>query len=350
VEGVQSGGARSRWPVIVTARLPAPVMERLGEAFDLTVNAEPGPMARERLLRALPGTTGALVTSFDRVDEEFLAAAGPGLVMVATFGVGFDHIDVAACTRRGVLVSNTPDVLTETTADLAWAILVATARRVVEGDRFLRTGRPWTWGPEFMLGRDVHHSVLGIVGLGRIGRAVAERARAFDMHVLYAARHRSPSEIERGLGVEYRELEDLLKESDFVSLHVALSEQTRHLIDGERLRMMKPTAVLVNASRGPVVDEAALAEAVRNGTIRAAGLDVFEREPQVHPALLELDNVVLVPHLGSATVDTRTAMGMLAAGSLIAGAEGKRPVALLNPEVWELRVAGLPRQGHRRNP
>jgi glyoxylate reductase len=327
----------ARPPVLLTRRLPAPVMDRLARHCELTCHEGRWAMPREELLRAVRGKAGAITLLTDRVDEEFLEAAGPGLRVVANYAVGYDNIDVAACTRRGVMVTNTPEVLTETTADTAWALLMAAARRIAEGDRFLRSRTPWIWGPEFMLGRDVHHKVLGVVGFGRIGQAVARRARGFDMRVLYHDPRRPPPEVEEALGAEYRELDPLLEEADFVSLHTVLSPDTYHLIDEARLRRMKRTAVLVNTSRGPVVDEAALARALREGWIFAAGLDVFEREPEVHPDLLGLDNVVVVPHLGSATVETRLAMGMLAADNLLAALEGRRPPTLVNPEVWEGR-------------
>jgi glyoxylate reductase len=310
-------------------------MARIAEVCETTVHPGPGPMPRERLLRELEGKAGAMVAITERVDEEFLEAAGDGLVIVANYGVGFDNIDVTACTRHGVLVSNTPDVLTETTADMAWTLLMAAARRAGEGERFLRRGERWVWEPDFMLGQDVHGKVLGIVGFGRIGRAVARRAAGFGMRVIYSAVRRAPPEVERELGAEFRELDELLEEADFVTLHTALSPTTRHLIDAKRLARMKPTAVLVNASRGAVVDEDALVQALRDGRIFAAGLDVFEHEPDVHPGLRELENVVIVPHLGSATVETRTRMALLAAENLIAALEGRRPPTLVNPEVWE---------------
>jgi glyoxylate reductase len=290
-------------------------------------------MPRDRLLAEVAGKLGAVTLLTDRVDDEFLEAAGPQLVIVANYAVGFDNIDVPACTRRGVLCSNTPDVLTETTADTTWALLMAAARRVPEGDRFLRTRTHWIWGPMMMLGQDVHGKALGIVGFGRIGHALARRAKGFGMRVIYHDVYRPSPDLERELGAEFRELDDLLREADFVSLHTNLTEETRHLINAERLRAMKPTAVLVNTSRGPVIDEAALAHALKAGEIFAAGLDVFEREPEVHPDLLELENAVVIPHLGSATVDTRIAMGLLAADNLIAALEGGRPPTALNPEV-----------------
>jgi glyoxylate reductase len=329
----------TRLPVLVTRRLPEQAVERIESRCDLTLYDGDGAMPRDQLLAEVAGKAGAVTLLTDRVDEEFLAAAGPQLKIVANYAVGFDNIDVAACTERGVLASNTPEVLTETTADMAFALMMAAARRVAEGDRFLRSATAWIWAPLMMLGQDIHHATLGLVGFGRIGQAVARRARGFSMRVLYHDTFRPSAEVEQELGVEYRDLEDLLCESDFVSLHTNLTPETRHLINARRLAMMKPTAVLVNTSRGPVVDEQALAATLRQGRIFAAGIDVFEREPDVHPDLLARPNAVLVPHLASATVQTRLAMANLAADNLFAGLDGQRPPALLNPQAWERRSA-----------
>lgn len=328
------------WPVLVTRRLPAQAMERIAQKCDVSLHEGPEAIPRDRLLSDVTGKVGAVTLLTDRVDDEFLDAAGDQLVIVANYAVGFDNIDVPACTARGVMVSNTPDVLTETTADTAWALMMAAARRIPEGDRFLRARTPWIWGPEFMLGRDVNGRTLGIVGFGRIGHAMARRARGFGMKVIYYDVYRPSPDLEQELGAEYREMEDLLAESDFITLHTVLSEETRHLINEARLSKMKPTAVLVNTSRGPVIDEAALAKALREGEIFAAGLDVFENEPEVHPELLALDNAVVIPHLGSATVDTRIAMGLLAADNLIAALEGETPPTLLNPTVLKKTAGG----------
>jgi glyoxylate reductase len=310
-------------------------MDRIAARCDITLHEGETAMPRDRLLAEVKGKIGAVTLLTDKVDDDFLDAAGSQLVIVANYAVGFDNIDVEACTRRGVMCSNTPEVLTETTADTAWALIMAAARRIAEGDRFLRSRKPWIWGPMMMLGQDVHHKTLGILGFGRIGQALARRARGFGMQIIYHDVYRPPAEVERETGAEFRELDQLLADADFVSIHVNLTPETRHLIDAKRLRTMKPTSVLVNTSRGPVIDEAALAEALRGGVIFAAGLDVFENEPEVHPALLDLDNAVIIPHLGSATVDTRIAMGMVAADNLIAALEGRRPPTILNPEVWE---------------
>jgi glyoxylate reductase len=327
-----------RPPVLITRRLPQEALDRVEARCDMTLYDGEGAMARGQLLAEVAGKAGAITLLTDRVDDEFLDAAGLQLKIVANYAVGFDNIEVDACTRHGVLTSNTPEVLTETTADTAFALMIAAARRVAEGDRFLRSGTPWIWGPLMMLGQDVHHGTLGVVGFGRIGQALARRARGFAMRVLYHDVYRPPPEVEEELGAEYRDLDDLLRESDFVSLHTNLTPETRHLINADRLAMMKPTAVLVNTSRGPVIDEQALARALRTGRLFAAGLDVFEHEPAVHPDLLRCETAVIIPHLGSATVHTRLAMANLAVDNLFAGLDDKRPPTLLNPQVWEDRT------------
>jgi glyoxylate reductase len=318
--------------VLVTRGVPEPVRARLAEGCRPEVWEGEGAMPRAELLDRVEGKAGLLAMLTDRVDDELLDRAGPGLRVVANFAVGHDNLDLEACTARGVLATNTPDVVTEATADMTWALLLAAARRVAEGDRLLRAGRPWVWGPEFLLGFEVHGKTLGVIGLGRIGRAVARRAAGFAMPVVYTARHRLPAGEEAALGVAWRELDELLAEADFVTVHTGLSAATRHLIGAGQLARMKPTAVLVNTARGPIVDEAALVAALRAGELGAAGLDVFEREPEVHPRLLELDNATVAPHLGTATLATRVAMGLAAAGNLLAALEGRRPPNLLNPD------------------
>jgi glyoxylate reductase len=329
-----------RRPVLVTRRLPKPAMDAIHARTDADVWDDERAIPRDELLRRVAGKRGAVTLLTEKVDDEFLDAAGDGLKIVANYAVGFDNIDVPALTKRGVMATNTPDVLTETTADTAWALMMAAARRVPEGDRFLRAGTEWIWGPEMMLGQDIHGKTLGVVGFGRIGQAVARRAGGFGMRIVYFDLYRPSAEVERELGAEYRELEQLLAQADFISIHVALTPDTRHLFGPEQFRAMKDTSVIVNTSRGPVIDEAALAAALRDGEIFAAGLDVFEKEPEVHPDLLEQPNAVVIPHLGSATVETRNAMGLLAAENLIAGLEGRRPPTLLNPEVWETGHGG----------
>ena len=331
--------------MLVTRRLPASAMRLLGGSFAVSLWEGDGPMPRERLLAAARGTAAIVSLLTDMVDAELLDAAGSALRVVANYAVGLDNVNVAECTRRGVLVTNTPDVLTDATADMAWALLLAAARRVAEGDRLVRSGVEWTWGPEMMLGRDVSGSTLGIVGLGRIGKAVALRARSFGMRVIATGRrHESGSLGDGSLGdgsaAEMVPLETLLAESDFVSLHVDLSPGTRHLMSAERLALMRPGAVLVNTSRGAVVDEEALADALDAGRLFAAGLDVFEAEPRVHPRLAASPRVVLAPHLGSATVGTREAMGRLVVENVLAALSGRRPPTLANPEA--LDRAGRP--------
>jgi glyoxylate reductase len=312
-------------------------MAVVAERFDADVWEGDQAMPRDQLLDRIRGKVGAITLLTEKVDAELLDAAGDQLRIVANYAVGFDNIDVPECTRHGVLATNTPEVLTETTADTAWSLLMAAARRVPEGDRFLRSRTPWIWGPEMLLGQDVHGKVLGIVGFGRIGQAVARRGRGFGMLVRYYDVFRPSPDVEEALDAEYRDLDQLLAESDFVSIHVALTQETRHLFGPEQFPKMKPTAVLVNSSRGPVIDEGALVEALRAGELFAAGLDVFENEPEVHPGLLELDNAVVIPHLGSATVETRDAMGMLAIDNVVAALEGRRPPTLLNPDLWEAK-------------
>ncbi|HEX2031761.1 MAG TPA: D-glycerate dehydrogenase [Actinomycetota bacterium] len=322
--------------VLLTRWLPDPVMGFLEGRCQLTAWDGDGPMPRDRLLAEARGLDGILALLTDRIDGEVLDAAGPGLRVVANYAVGFDNVDVSACTARGVVVTNTPDVLTAATADLTWALILAAGRRVAEGDRLIRAGVQWEWAPGFMLGREVTGATLGIVGFGRIGQAVAARAGGFGMPLRYHARSRKP-DAEAATGAEPRDLPLLLAESDIVSVHVSLTPRTAHLFDAAAFRAMKPTAVFVNTSRGGVVDERALAEALRSGEIAAVGLDVFEREPEVHSELVALPNVVLTPHLGSATVEARTAMGMAAARNLVDALEGRRPPAAVNPEALGAR-------------
>ena len=315
--------------IVVTRRIPEPAIELLQEAGDVWVSPHDRPLATDELHAAVAGADGVVTLLHDRVDDAFLDAAGSGLRIVANAAVGYDNVDVPACARRGVVVSNTPGVLTEATADIAFALILMATRRLGEGERLIRARTPWSWSMFFMLGSGIQGKTLGIVGLGKIGLATARRARAFGMEIAYAGRRRAPADVETELAARFLPLEELLAQADVVSLHCPLSAETRHLIDAEALGRMKPSAFLVNTTRGPVVDEAALADALRSGTIAGAGLDVFEREPEVHEALLDLENVVLIPHLGSATVETRTAMGVLAARNVVAvlgGGEAVTPV------------------------
>jgi glyoxylate reductase len=291
--------------VLVTREIPAAGIRPL-EEFDVTVLSEAPP---------------------ERAD--LLEAAGKGLKVIANMAVGYDNVDVEAAKARGVVVTNTPGVLDETTADVAFMLLLAAARRLGESERVLRAGRWEWWGPKLFMGPDVWGKKLGIVGLGRIGQAVARRARGFDMEILYYNRSRR-EEAEEELGASYLELDELLETADFITLHTPLTDETRHLIDAPELERMKPEAVLVNTSRGPVVDEAALADALAEGRIFAAGLDVYEEEPKVHPKLLELENVVLAPHIGSGSIETRVKMAVLAAENLAAVLRGEQPKTLVS--------------------
>jgi glyoxylate reductase len=310
----------------VTNRIPGPAVDLLREAGELRLDPREEAIPRQDLLELVAGADAVLTLLHDRVDDELLEAAGAQLRCVANLAVGYDNVDLEAAARRGVTVTNTPGVLDDATADLTLGLILAATRRLAEGDRLVRSGREWSWGMGFMLGSGLQGKRLGIVGLGGIGRKVAERARAFGMEIAYHSRHPAPAGVEEALKARRLPLEELLATSDVVSLHVPLTEETRHLIGAAELAAMKPSAVLVNAARGPVVDERALATALAEGQIAASGLDVYEHEPRVEPALLELDNVVLVPHLGSATVETRTAMAVLAARNAISVLTGQGPL------------------------
>mgnify|MGYP000851225224 FL=1 len=319
--------------VLVTSRIPEEGMRMLEEHCDVKVFDYEGVFPRDVLLKEVNGVNAIVCLLADKIDGEVMDAAGPQLKIIANYAVGFDNIDVDAATKRGIMVTNTPGVLTDTTADLAWALLLATARRVVEGDKFLRQGKFKGWKPMLLLGTDVYHATLGIIGFGNIGRAVARRAMGFDMKIIYYSAHKAPVELEKKLNAEYRPLDDLLKEADFVSIHVPLTKETRHLIGERELKMMKKEAYLINTARGPIVDEKALAKALKEGWIRGAGLDVFEREPEVEPELLELDNAVLLPHLGSASYATRAKMATMVAENALKALKGEVPPNLVNPEV-----------------
>jgi glyoxylate reductase len=290
--------------VFASRRFPPRVREELDQSFELDLHDSEWPPTRDELLRGVAGCDGLMLMLTDRVDDELLDAAGRQLRIVANYAVGVNNIDLDACRRRGVVVANTPDVLTETTAELAIALILALLRRVAEGDRLIRRGEQWIWAPNLMLGRGLGGLTLGLIGHGRIGQAVERLALAHGMQVIWTSRG-------RGLSPD-----TLLEDSDVVSLHLPLTDETHHLIDAAALARMKPTAVLVNTSRGPIVDEAALVDSLAAGRIAGAALDVFEHEPEVHPGLLGLENVVLVPHLGSATEETREAMGMLCVDAL----------------------------------
>lgn len=322
--------------LFLTRRIPEPGYSLAHEVFTVTGGEQDQPLARDLLLQGIAGSDALICLLTETVDGPVMDAAGGGLRVISDMAVGFDNVDVAAATARGILVTNTPGVLTEATADLAWALILGAARRVVEGDRLVREGRFERWGPFLLLGRAVAGAALGIVGMGRIGQAVARRALGFDMRVLYTRLH-GPLPVEElpaGARWEHcRDLDQLLSEADIVSLHVPLDSGTRHLIGARELGLMRPGSFLVNTSRGPVVDEVALVDALREGRLGGAGLDVYEDEPRLAPGLVGLENVVLLPHLGSATVETRGRMAVLAVENALAAVRGEAVPHVVNPEV-----------------
>ena len=322
--------------VFVSRRIPEDGLSLIMAAADAAVWPDELPPPRDELLRAIQGVDGVLTLLTDRVDAEFFDRAGPQLKVVSNYAVGFDNIVVPEATRRRVPVGNTPGVLTDTTADLAFALLMAAGRRVVEGDRYVHDGHWKTWGPLLLLGTDVYGSTLGIVGFGRIGQALARRAAGFGMTVLFHDVMDPPADAVRSLNAHRVELDELFERSDFVSLHTNLTAETRHLVNAERLRRMKPTSVLVNTSRGPVVDQKALYRALREGWIMAAAADVTDPEPMpMDEPLLTLPNFVVVPHIASASRATRGKMAQMAAENLLAGVRGERLPTPVNPEVYE---------------
>ena len=304
----------------------------LDKSFEIEYWNRPERIPRAELLKRVADRAALVCLITEKVDEELLAAA-PTLRVAATVSVGYDHIDVAACTRHKVVVTNTPGVLDDTTADLAWALLMAIARRLVEGDTWVRSGTWPGWDIDQLVGGNVHGKTLGIIGFGRIGRRMARRALGFEMRLIYSGRTRAPLDVEKDLRAEFVETDRLLREADFVTLHVPLLPETHHLISKESFEKMKRTAFLINTTSGPVVDEEALVEALEKEKIAGAALDVYEREPQVHPGLLGIKNVLLAPHIGSASVETRTKMAVMAAQNAVALFEGRRPPDALNPEV-----------------
>ena len=318
--------------ILITGNLPENVILPLKENYDMEMNQEDRPMDRQEMISKLKDKQGLLPMLSDSINEEVLNSA-PHLKMIANFGVGYNNIDVRLATARGIMVSNTPGVLTDATAELAFTLILSVSRRLVEGDRMVREGRFKFWAPMLFLGREVTGKTLGIIGMGKIGKAIAVRARAFDMKILYHNRKRINSEEEKTLRVEYVDLKTLLAESDFVTLNVPLTEETKHLIGKNELSLMKSTAFIINTSRGPVIDEKELVEVLKAGKIGGAGLDVYENEPSLTPGLTELDNVILLPHVGSGTQETRIKIGKLAVENLIAGLEGRTPPNLVNPEV-----------------
>jgi glyoxylate reductase len=311
--------------ILISNVLPEDARRLIPPEFNVDYNPGDQPFVKQELIRRLQGKDGLICHIISTIDEEILGAS-PTLKVVSNVAVGYNNIDLAAARRHGVVVTNTPDVLTETTADFAWALLMAAARRVVDADHYARSGQWKAWKWDLLWGQDVHGKTLGVLGFGRIGRAVARRAGGFGMRILYHDALRADGAAERELRASYVDRDTLLRESDFVSVHTPLMPETRHLIDETALRAMKKTAILVNAARGPIVDEAALVRALGEGWIAGAGLDVFEEEPKIHPGLLPLRNVVLAPHIASASHDTRLGMATLAVRNCLAVLEGKAPL------------------------
>ena len=318
--------------VLVTRRIPDEGMKLIEGKFDLDINEEDRVLTKQEIIKRLKGKDALLCLLTDTIDKDVIES-NPKIKVISNYAVGFNNVDVATATKHNIPVTNTPGVLTETTADLAFALLMSAARRVVESDKYARANKFKGWAPMLFLGRDVYGKTLGILGLGRIGHAMAKRgAKGFDMKILYYDVKKDES-FEKEFNAKFVSKETLLKESDFVSLHVPLIEETKHYIGEKELSMMKKTAVLINTSRGPVVDEAALAKALKEKKIFAAGLDVYEEEPKIHPGLIGLDNVVIVPHIASASVETRGKMAEMAAKNLILVMEGKEPLSIVNKEV-----------------
>jgi len=322
--------------VFVTRPVFDEAIDRLRRVFEVELNTEERILPKQELIAHLRDKDGALTLLTDAIDLEVLEST-PRLKAVANFAVGFNNVAVDSATKLGVVVTNTPGVLTETTADFAWTLLMAAGRRVVEADKFARAGKFKAWGPKMLLGYDIYGKTLGLVGLGRIGQAVARRAAGFKMRVCFHDPDSIPDRIIKELGVTRLPFDELLRVSDFISLHVPLFPETHHLLNDRTFALMKPTCIVINTSRGPVVDEKALVRAVREGKIAGAGLDVFEREPEIEPELFAMENIILAPHIASASHETRLRMCMMAADNLIAALKGERPPNLVNPEVWDKR-------------
>lgn len=317
--------------IFITREIPESGLKLL-EKHKLIVNPAPRPVTRQELVEGLKEADALLCMLVDKVDREVIESA-PRLKIVANMAVGVDNIDIEACTERGIVVTNTPGVLTEATADLTWALLLAVARRVVEGDRYVREGKFNGWAPLLLVGADLHGKTLGIIGMGRIGQAVARRALGFGMNIVYYQRRRLPLHSEQELKATYLPLDDVIREADFLTLHLPYYPEVHHLINREKLNLMKPTAYLINTARGAHIDEQALVEHLRARKIAGAALDVYEREPHLTPGLAELDNVVLAPHTGSASASTRSLMAEMAALSIVQVLGGEKPEHVVNPEV-----------------
>ena len=323
----------SRWNVYVTNEIPKPALDMLQEHCNMEVNRSGLVLTKPQLLEKVKGRDAVLSLLTDPIDAEVMDAA-KGAKIFANYAVGYNNIDIPSATERGIMVSNTPGVLTDTTAEMTWALLFSVARRVVESDKYTRMGMYKGWGPMLFLGQDIMNKTLGVIGAGRIGLSFAKRAKAFDMTVLYSDVAANP-QFEQETGGKFVSLETLLKESDFVSIHTPLLPETHHLIGDAEFKLMKKTAILINTSRGPVVDESALVKALQSGEIWGAGLDVYEFEPEFTKGLMELDNAILCPHIASATIDTRTKMGTIAVSNILAAMKGELPPNCLNPEVYK---------------
>jgi glyoxylate/hydroxypyruvate/2-ketogluconate reductase len=317
--------------LLVTREVFDETLEYLGQHCEVESNQADVPLEPESLAQRLRDKQGVVCFITDRIDDKLLAGC-PQLKVAANVAVGINNIDLVACTKRGVMATNTPEVLTDTTADLAFALMLAAARRLTEGEAYIRAGEWQSWHLKQMLGVDVHHATLGIIGMGRIGRTIAKRAQGFEMRVLYHDPVRQPADVEQRLNATYASKDELLQQADFVILQMPYAPETHHLIGAAELKKMKPTAILINSTRGGIVDDAALIKALKEGTIRAAGLDTFENEPKLDPRFLELKNVVLAPHIGSSTEATRRAMAMTAAKNAVAALTGGNPPNLLNPD------------------
>lgn len=319
--------------VFVTRRIPQAGLDLLEKEFDVTVNPDNRVLTKEEVIKGVKEADALLCLLTDEIDAEVMDA-NKNLKIIANYAVGYNNIDVGEATKRKIPVTNTPGVLTETTADLTWALLLSIARRTPEGDKFTKEGKFKGWDPMLLLGSDVYKKTLGIIGFGRIGYAVAKRAIGFDMKVLYYDVARAKPEIEKEAGgVEFTSIENILRNSDFISVHTVLSKETTHLIGEKEFSLMKKTAYLINAARGPIIDEKALVKALKEGKIAGAALDVYEDEPELALGLSKLDNVVLLPHLGSATIETRAKMATMAASNVVARLHGQTPPNLINPEV-----------------
>ena len=325
----------TKFKVLLTRKIPQPAIDFILEnEIDLEINTEDRVLSHAEIKEKVKGKDGLICLLTDPIDAEIMESAGPQLKVIANYAVGYNNIDVKEASKRKIPVTNTPGVLTETTADLAFSLLLSIARRIVESDKYTREGKFKGWGPMLHLGNDIYEKTLGIVGCGRIGAAVARRAaKGFNMRVLYNNTKHLP-ELEEELGIEFASLEEILKQSDYVSLHVPLTPKTKHLIGEKELALMKPTAILVNTSRGPVIVEKALVKALKEKTIAGAALDVYEFEPELSPGLKDLDNVIVTAHIGTGTIDTRTKMGMMVGENLIAALQAKQPPNCVNPEVY----------------